>query len=142
MKIFYLPFALTVGGMLLYHLSQKSVPKDINPFVAIVIAYAFGIIVCAICAFIYPTRKGWIDSARDSNWAVIALGAAAAAIEIGFLLSYRAGWKISVAAVASNVAAAVVLIPIGIIVYRDQLSARNVAGLILSILGLVLIMKK
>src|SRR4051812_13438654 len=142
MKTFYLPYALTVGGMLVYHLSQKSVPKDINPFLAIVIAYAFGIVVCVIGALSYPDRKGLVESARDSNWAVLTLGVGAAAIEIGFLLAYRAGWKISVAAVASNVAAAVVLVPIGIIVYRDELSVRNMAGLIFSILGLVLIMKK
>ena len=142
MKTFYLPFALTVGGMLLYHLSQKSVPKDLNPFVAIVIAYGFGIALCVICALFYPARKTLVESVRGSNWAVFTLGAAAAAIEIGFLLAYRVGWKISVAAVASNVAAAVVLIPIGVIVFKDQLSMRNMVGLVLAILGLVLVMKE
>ena len=60
-------------------------------------------------------------------------------IELGFLLAYRAGWKISVAAVATNVAVTAVLIPIGIVIFKDQLSLRKVVGLILCILGLVLV---
>jgi uncharacterized membrane protein len=142
MKLFFAPLALTVGGMLVYHLSQKSVPKEMNPYLAIVIAYGCGIVLCIVSALIYPGRGKFFESARDTNWAVIGLGAGAAAIEIGFLLAYRAGWRISVAAVASNVAAAIVLVPVGIVFYKDQLSTRNVVGLVLSILGLVLIMKK
>jgi hypothetical protein len=32
MSGFYLAFILTVIGMVLYHLSQKAVPKETNPF--------------------------------------------------------------------------------------------------------------
>ena len=39
MPSFYLPFVIAVGGMLLYHLSQKSIPKEMNPFHATAIAY-------------------------------------------------------------------------------------------------------
>ena len=139
MNSFYLPIVLTVGGMLFYHLSQKSIPKEINPFMAIIVAYAFGILACVVCAFFLPGRKNFAESVRQSNWAVITLGVAAALIEIGFLLAYRAGWRISVAAVASNVAVTILLIPIGVLIYKDHLSLRNVLGLILCILGLALV---
>ena len=68
------------------------------------------------------------------------MGAAAALIELGFLLAYRAGWKISVAAVATNAAAALTLIPIGFLVFKDHLSLRNVVGLVLCMLGLAMVM--
>ena len=141
MTSFYFPFALAVGGMLFYHLAQKSIPKEMNPFHATIIAYAIGIVMCFVCALAYPGRRSIIGSVRDSNWAVFVLGAAAASIEVGFLLAYRAGWKIGVAAVATNVAVTAMLIPIGIVVFKDHLSLRNILGLIFCVLGLVLVVR-
>ena len=141
MSGFYFAFALTVFGMLLYHLSQKSVPADTNPFFVIVIAYVVGIALCLVCAFFSPGKKGLIETFRGSNWAVFTLGAAAALIELGFLLAYRTGWRISIAAVATNAAAAVVLIPVGLIFFNDQISLRNVIGLIFCIVGLALLVR-
>jgi drug/metabolite transporter (DMT)-like permease len=141
MTSFYFPVVLTVVGMLFYHLAQKSVPKDSNPFVALIIAYSVGIVLLAICGLIYPSKKSFIDSVRESNWVVLLLGVGAASIELGFLLSYRAGWKISVTGIATNVAATVLLIPIGIFLFKDQLSLRNILGLIFCVLGLVLVVR-
>ena len=141
MTNFYFPFGLAVGGMLFYHLSQKFIPKEINPFFATIIAYLVGIVVCAVCGLAFPGNRSFVSSVRQSNWAVFVLGAAAACIEVGFLLAYRAGWRISVAAVATNVAVTAMLIPIGIIIFKDQLSLRNILGLVFCVLGLVLVVR-
>ena len=142
MSAFYLPFVLTVGGMLFYHISQKSIPKEMNPFHVTILAYVVGIVLCAVCAFVNPSRKTLFESLRESNWAVFMLGAAAASIEMGFLLAYRAGWKISVAAVATNAAVTLMLIPIGVIIFKDHLSLRNILGLIFCLLGLALVVRE
>ena len=142
MTSLYFPLALAIFGMLFYHLAQKSIPREMNPFFATMIAYTVGIVVCAICALVYPGKKSLVDSVRESNWAVFVVGAAAACIELGFLLAYRAGWKISVAAVATNVAVTAMLIPIGIIVFKDHLSLRNILGLVFCVLGLVLVARE
>jgi uncharacterized membrane protein len=141
MRNVYFPLGLAVGGMLFYHLGQKSIPKGINPFYATMIAYLVGIVVCAICALALSDDKSFISSVRESNWAVFVVGAAAASIEVGFLLAYRSGWKISVAAVATNVAVTLMLVPIGIIIFKDHLSLRNILGLIFCVLGLVLVVR-
>ena len=141
MRSFYFPFALAVAGMLFYHLAQRSIPKEMNPFYGTKIAYVVGIVVCAVCLLAYPSKKSLVDSVKDSNWAVLLVGAAAASIEIGFMLAYRAGWRISVAAVATNVAVTALLIPIGIIIFKDQLSLRNILGLVFCVLGLVLVVR-
>jgi uncharacterized membrane protein len=142
MSAFYLSFVLTVIGMLLYHLSQKAVPKETNPFFVIAIAYVVGIALCVALAFTYPGKKSLVETFKASNWAVFTLGAAAALIELGFLLAYRTGWRISIAAVATNAAAAVVLIPVGILIFKDQLSLRNVIGLVFCIVGLALVVRQ
>ncbi len=141
MSNFYLPFAVAVGGTLLYHLAQRSIPREVNPFIATIIAYLVGIVLCAVCAFVLPSSRPLRASLGETNWAVFALGLAAAAIELGFLLAYRAGWKISLAAVAVNIAVTLLLIPIGLLVFKDQLSARNIVGLVLCLLGLILVAK-
>lgn len=62
-------------------------------------------------------------------------------IEIGFLLTYRVGWRISLGSTAAAAAVAVLLIPVGILVYGERLSAANVAGIVLCIAGLALIVR-
>ena len=136
---FYFPIAVAVTGMLFYHLAQKSIAKGINPFFATMIAYVTGIVVCAVCAFAFPGNKSLMASVKESNWAVYVMGVAAACIEVGFLLAYRNGWRLSIAAVATNVAVTVMLVPIGVIIFKDHLSLRNVVGLIFCVLGLALV---
>jgi uncharacterized membrane protein len=141
MTTFYLPLVFAVAGMLFYHIAQKSIPRGINPFFATIIAYLTGIVVCAVCAFTFAGNKSFASSIKESNWAVYVMGAAAACIEVGFLLAYRNGWRLSVAAVATNVAVTVMLVPIGIIVFKDHLSARNLLGLVFCVFGLVLLVR-
>jgi uncharacterized membrane protein len=142
MKNLYFPLCLAVAGMLFYHLGQKAIPKGINPFYAVIIAYTAGIIVLTVCALALPGDKSFASSLKESNWAILVVGAAAACIEVGFLLAYRSGWRISVAAVATNVAVTLLLVPIGIAIFKEHLSLRNVLGLIFCVLGLVLVVRE
>ena len=142
MSGFYQAFAVTVFGMLLYHLSQKSVPAETNPFFVVAIAYVVGMAFCLVIAVFSPEKKGMVETFRGSNWAVFTLGAASALIELGFLLAYRNGWRIGIAAVATNAAATVVLIPVGLILFKDQISLRNVIGLVFCIVGLALVVRE
>jgi uncharacterized membrane protein len=141
MTSFYVPFAITVGGMLLYHLSQKSIPKEMNPFHATAIAYLMGIALCVVLGFTYTTNRSFVNSLKISNWAVLGMGIGAAAIEVGFMVAYRMGWRMSVTAVATNVAATAILIPVGLLVFREQLSTRNILGVLFCVLGLFLVVR-
>lgn len=139
MKSFYFPLVLTIGGNILYHVSQRSIPKTAHPLVTMMLAYAVGLIICALGLFFYPPEKSLLNSARDSNWTACLIGVGAAGVEIGYLLAYRAGWRISVAPIVSSVGVTLLLIPIGIMIFREQLSARNVIGIVLCVIGLALV---
>ena len=141
MPSFYLPFVITVGGMLLYQLSQKSMPKEINPFHATAIAYLMGIVVCALLGFTYTNNRSFTSSLKLANWAVLGMGIGAAAIEVGFMLAYRMGWRLSITAVSTNVTATVILIPIGFLIFREHLSWRNLVGVAVCIVGLFLVVR-
>ena len=139
MRAYYLPFAVAVGGSLLYHLSQRSIPKGANPFHATVIAYAVGAILCALCARLYPGGRSFAETLRGANWAVFAVGFAVVAIEVGVLLAYRAGWRVSVTAAAVNVSLTALLAPLGVLLFKDELTPRNLLGLAFCVLGLILV---
>jgi len=142
MRSSFLPLAMVVFGGVLYHIGQKSVPRTINPFAAIIIAYAIGIALGAVGLAFDRSGGSLLDSVKDSNWAVVALGAGALMIEVGFLLVYRAGWNVSAASVVTNISVALILIPIGLFVFKEHLSPRSVAGIACCLLGLYLISKK
>lgn len=62
-------------------------------------------------------------------------------LEVGNILLYRSGWNISIASLVCNLGLAVLLIAVGLIFYKEQISARQVAGIVLCLAGLVLINK-
>jgi drug/metabolite transporter (DMT)-like permease len=139
---FYAPLFLVIAGMILYHVAQKSVPPSANPFVTMVVAYALGMVACALCSFIFPAQRPFLTSVREANWAAYAIGIGAATIEIGFLLSYRAGWNLGVAPIVASVAVTLLLVPIGVVAFREHLSALNIAGVVFCIVGLLLVTHK
>jgi uncharacterized membrane protein len=142
MRSFYFPLVLTISGNILYHVAQKSVTRTANPLVTMMIAYGVGIIVCAIGFLFYPAGKPFLSSVKEANWAAFAIGIGATAVEIGYLLAYRTGWNISLAPILTSVTVTLLLIPIGLLIFREQLSAWNVLGIVLCIMGLVLISRK
>ncbi len=142
MRWFYFPFVLTIGGNILYHVSQKSVPRAADPLVTMMMAYAVAIAACAAGLILFPTGKPFLASVREVNWAVLLIGVGIASVEVGYLLGYRAGWRVSSAPVMSNVAAALLLVLVGVVAFGERLSARNVTGIMLCVVGLVLVTRK
>lgn len=142
MKSFYLPILLAIGGGVLYHLAQKSIPKDANPLSALFVAYLTSVAAVLLFLVLFPTEGSFSASLKKTNWAMFAVGIGAAAIEIGFLLAYRTGWNISTAGLIVNISVALILIPLGVSLFKEQLSAWNLFGIALCILGLIFISKR
>ncbi len=142
MKSFYLPILMAIGGGVLYHVSQKSVPKEVSPFAAIIIAYAVGIVLCAVALTLDSGGRSFAASVKATNWAVISLGVGAAVIEVSFLLAYRAGWNINSASVVMSISVALLLVPIGLLAFKEHLSSRGIAGIGCCLVGLYLLSKR
>lgn len=137
---YFFPPILIVFGLILYQVSQKSVDKDANPFVVIGIAYLIGILACVAGFFLVPKQDlALIPMVKTIGWSALGIGLGAAAIEIGFLIAYRAGWSVSLLPLSVNVVSLVLLILIGLVVYRENLSIEKFIGVLLCIGGLVLI---
>jgi|LSQX01.2.fsa_nt_gb uncharacterized membrane protein len=139
---YYLPIALTIVANVFYHICQKSMPQNVNPMLALIITYLTAALLCVfILSFSLKGQSLAVEMGK-LNWAPIALGVAIFGLELGFFLAYRAGWNISLGALISNISVSVLLIPIGVAVYKEAISTQTAAGIILCIAGLILINTK
>jgi drug/metabolite transporter (DMT)-like permease len=60
---------------------------------------------------------------------------------VGFLLAYRAGWALSSAALLVTTIFALVLLPIGVVAFREALTPSRLVGFALCLAGLWLIQR-
>ena len=142
MLLFYFSIGLTVISNALYHVVQKSTPGTVNPALSLAVTYATAAVACLALLPFFPVRGGLIQSLRALNWASYALALTLIGLELGFLLAYRAGWNISLGAIVSNVAVTLLLVPVGLLLFREKVSFVNLVGIVVCILGLVLVNHK
>ncbi|ACV62987.1 conserved hypothetical protein [Desulfofarcimen acetoxidans DSM 771] len=141
MFMYIFSIALIVASNVLYNICQKSTPKEVNPFSALIITYLIAIILNIIFFQLLKDDQGFFQSLKDLNWTSIFLGFSIVGLELGYLMAYRSGWKISVGSLVANIALALMLIPIGILFYKEGFGLYKVFGSAFCIIGLILINK-
>jgi uncharacterized membrane protein len=139
MLLFYLPFGIAVISSVFYHVSQKAISPSVNPVVSLLATYLAAILFSLPLFVLYPLRFGMMAELSNLNWASVALAAAIVGLEIGFLLAYRVGWNVSVTGVAANAAAALLLLPTGLLLFQEKPSMVNIIGVLVCIIGLVMV---
>lgn len=142
MKSFYAALALAIVGNVLYHFAQKSVVKTVNPLHALTVAYALALVMCVVATLVTARDASFIASWREMNWAVWLVGGAAFLIELGVLLAYRSGGRVGLLGVTVAVATNLILLPVGLLLFKEHLTRWNLLGILLCIVGLVLVTKK
>ncbi|GFE62831.1 hypothetical protein [Geobacter sp. AOG2] len=142
MKPFVIFIFIAAGGNAIYHIGQKTLAATANPMVILMGAYGFAFLLSAAAAPFFQGTAVTSYSAQVLNWPVAALGAGAFLIEIGFLFFYRTGGSLQWSGIAVNGLAALMLIPVAIIVYREPLSVGRLLGILLTLAGLALIIRK
>ncbi|GAV23417.1 EamA family transporter [Carboxydothermus pertinax] len=136
---YYLAIGLTIVANILYHVIQKLVPSRANPFLVLTSAYLMAAIFSIFCSALFKAYGSLSTEIKSLNWAGFALGLAIFGLELGFLLAYRAGGKISTAALFSNVAVSLFLIPIGILFFGEKLTITKALGVVFCLIGLWLL---
>jgi multidrug transporter EmrE-like cation transporter len=137
-----LPIAVVVLSTVLYHVAQKSIPTEAPPLLSLLVSYGVAIAGTLALLPFFPVRGPLSRGFRQLNWASAAIGLTIVGVELGFLLAYRAGWRVSVGAAVSNAAVAALLVPVGLVLFGERLSGLNVFGLLLCVAGLLLAMAR
>lgn len=139
MFLFYFSITLAICSSALYHFVAKSTPANVNFTVSLLVTYAFAFAVTLLTFFFFPVKNGITAELKLLNWASIGLAVAIVGIEFGFLLVYRSGWNLGIAAVLTNVVASLILLPVAIFLFKDKISWVNVAGIFVCLAGLVML---
>jgi uncharacterized membrane protein len=142
MNLYIVSMVILVLSATVYQLAAKFVPSGLSSWHVFTIVYIIGGLLCVVASLFDTSKQTFWETLRGSNWAVIVLGFAVVGIETGYLLAFRAGWKLSVTGVFSNVAAATLMLPVGILLLKERLSIVNVIGLVLAVVGLILVTRR
>ena len=137
--LFYFSITLAICSSALYHFSAKSTPADVNFSVSLIVTYLVALGIVLLSIFFFPTKNGLVAEMRQLNWASFLLAIAIVGIEFGFLLVYRSGWNLGIAAVLVNVVASLILVPVAIYVFKDKLNWVNIVGILVCLVGLVML---
>ncbi len=135
------PVLIVVASNTIYNISAKSTPESINSFASLAVTYT----IAAVCSigmfFLTSSQKDIFLELSKANWTTYALGIAVVGLEFGFICIYRAGWKISLASLVASIALACVLIIVGFLFYKETLTLKQIIGIGICVVGLILIAK-
>lgn len=138
---YYMPIAIIVISNIFYNVCAKQTPSNLNPFASLTVTYLVGAAFSAILYFVFNNGGNLIAEYRNLSWTPWVLGLAIVGLEAGAIWMYRAGWNISAGQLVHSVILAICLVIIGIIFYKEQLTASKIAGIIICMVGLFFINK-
>ena len=135
------PLLVVVGANTIYNISTKSTPGDVNAFASLATSYFIATIGSVVMFFLTSDSKNLLMEISKTNWSALALGVAIVGLEFGYICIYRAGWKIGVASLVANISLACVLLLIGLFIYKEVITLKQLLGMGICAIGLILIVK-
>lgn len=133
------PILLIVLSNCFYNICSKSTPQGIHPFGTLMITYISAAIVTGIMFVVLVRPENVVSELSKINWTSIVLAFAIIGLETGYLLAYRAGWQVNTAPLVANTCLAVALIVIGALLYKESITLKQIAGIIVCLFGMILI---
>ncbi len=134
-----LALVLAVVSTVAYHLVTKLVPAGAHPIASLMTAYVCGSLACAAILLVTPGDAGFRSHFAGVNWTAPALAVTVVLLDLGYILLYRSGFPVSLGALVTQVAAALLLLGLGLWFFRDRLTLTNAAGVVLCLGGLWLV---
>jgi len=129
---------IVIASLVTYQVCMKLVPGGVNPISALATFY-FTALICTLAAARFVPTATPLWSASEFSWAAVFVGVAIVGIELGYLLMYRSGWNLSTAPVIGMGSAAVILVPISVMAFKQPWTPRYLVGIALCIYGLYLL---
>lgn len=134
-----LALALAITATVAYHLVTKLMPAGAHPIATLFVAYVFGSLLCAGILLATPSDAGFRGHFAQVNWTAPALAIVVIVIDFAFILLYRSGFPVSLGALVTQASAAIALLALGWLFFRDRLTAAQLAGVVLCLAGLWLV---
>jgi uncharacterized membrane protein len=133
------PMLIVITANTFYNVCAKSTPQGVNSFASLTITYLIAAAASLIMFFVTSEQKNIWQEFSKANWTSAVLGIAVLALEFGYICIYRAGWKVSTASIIANIALACVLVFVGMLLYKETITLRQIIGMLVCAAGLYLI---
>jgi drug/metabolite transporter (DMT)-like permease len=150
--MYFASLAIVVLGVLIYHAAQKKLPHEASPFMVLAVAYGVALTLTLVLWWLLPglgriQSEVPLDQSRFERLQpmllpTVVIGVGALLVEVGFILMYRSGWQVAYASLSANVTASLLLVPLGILVFKESVSPTQLAGFVLGAVGLYLISRQ
>jgi multidrug transporter EmrE-like cation transporter len=134
--------SVAIASTVAYHLVLKLTPAGVNPLLSLLVTYALVTVLFGALLVVSPGGFEWRQETRQLNWTAIALAVAIVGLDLAFLFVYRSGFEVSLGALVTQSAAAMLLLVVGVAVFREKLSLANAAGMVLCLAGLWLVNRR
>ena len=135
------PVLLVVAANTVYNICAKSTPEDVNSFASLIITYGIAALCSLVMFFLTSGQKNLAAELGKTNWTAWVLGAVLVALEFGIIAIYRAGWKVGIGIQVTNIGLAITLVLVGVLLYKEAFTLRQLVGLIVCTVGLVMVAK-
>lgn len=136
------PLLLIIGSNVAYNLITKTTPAEVNPFFSLVLTYLAGAVVSFLLFLFTAENKSLAENFTHVNATSFLLGLAIIGLEAGYLFLYRAGCPISLGSLVANIALAVILLLVGLLFFRETITAKQCIGILCCLVGIVFINMK
>ncbi len=140
--MYYTSLGIAVVGLVVYHISLKRTPHDLNPLAFLAIGYLLAAVMCVASARLIEGKMPWTGFNASLGVTLVMLAVGVLLIEIGTLLSYRYGWPLGTVGPVGNALAASLLLPMAIVIFKDRVGTFQILGLILVVAGMLLMTRK
>jgi multidrug transporter EmrE-like cation transporter len=133
---------VAIAATVAYHLILKLTPAGANPYLSLAVSYAVVTALFSIAYFAMPGAMTLRAAMGELNWTALALGVVVVFLDLGFFMLYRGGFDVSLGALVTQSAAALLLLLLGVAFFAEKLTLTNIGGIVLCIAGFWLINRK
>lgn len=133
---------IAIAATVAYHVVIKLTPVGASPYLSLGVTYAVTTVIFMSVYAIAPGHGPLRVALGELNWTAVVLGVVVVFLDLGFLMLYRGGFDVSLGQLITQSAGALLLLLIGVAFFAEKLSAVNVGGILLCVVGLWLINKK
>lgn len=137
---YLMPLFVVIICNVCYHLISKNISSNINTFIGLFITYGVACLISAL-TFLITSKNNFVTEVTKVGISNIVLGLVVIGLEGGYIFMYRSGWEISKGSLVANMCVAIVLLLVGVLVFKDGITMKKAMGVGLCIVGIFLINK-
>lgn len=137
----FAPVALIVGSVILYHVSQKNIPRNANPWAVLTVAYTIALVFTIFMWAPWKTSNTAHNLSGSLAMAAL-LATACVGIEAGYLYAYQSGWQITRLTSLASAGISFSLLIVGTLFFEETMGLKALVGFLLASVGVILMQMK